>query len=66
MTLKPHTNAIATGHDGSTSFERCMSSVTVAIGQLERLDTAAFDAGQRHRITSAAVRLAACLKEQEQ
>ncbi len=71
MILKPHPtlglpHAIAVGYDGSTPFERCMSSVTVAIGQLERLDTASFDADQRHRIASAAARLAACLKERDQ
>lgn len=70
MILKPHPayglpHAIAVGYDGSTPFEQCLSSVTVAIGQLERLgDDLSPD--QRHRIASAAARLAACLKEQEQ
>ncbi len=70
MILKPHPtlglpHAIAVGHDGSTPFERCMSSLTVAIGQLERLgDDLSPD--QQDRIASSAARLAACLKERDQ
>lgn len=68
MILKPHPvygspHMVAT--DLTTSFERCMSDVTLAIGQLERL-TGDLTDDQRHRITCAAERLAAALKETEQ
>lgn len=71
MTLKPHPvyglpHAIATGFDGSTLFERCMSSATVAIGQLEQLDPATLDTHQRARLTAAAARLAATIKDLDQ
>jgi hypothetical protein len=71
MILKPHPvyglpHAIATDYDGSSAFERCMSSMTVAIGQIERLDPASLDADQRARLHAAAVRLASALKETEQ
>ena len=71
MILKPHPtyglpHAIATDYDGSTAFERCMSSATVAIGQLERLDLASLDREQRDRLNAAAARLASALKETEQ
>jgi hypothetical protein len=71
MILKPHPvyglpHAIATDYDGSSEFERCMSSMTVAIGQLERLDPASLDADQRARLHAAAMRLASALKETEQ
>jgi len=71
MILKPHPvyglpHAIATDYDGSCSFERCMSSVTVAVGQLERLDLANLDRDQRARLNDAAARLASALKETEQ
>jgi hypothetical protein len=71
MNLKPHPvyglpHAIATDYDGSTMFERCMSSTTVAIGQMERLDLASLDKEQRDRLNAAAVRLASALKETEQ
>ena len=71
MILKPHPvyglpHAIATDYDGSTAFERCMSSATVAIGQLERLDLASLDKEQRDRLNAAAARLASALKETEQ
>jgi hypothetical protein len=71
MRLKPHPvyglpHAIATGYDGSTLFERCMSSMTVAIGQLERLDLVGLDRDQRDRLTAAAERLAAALQETTQ
>jgi hypothetical protein len=71
MILKPHPvyglpHAIATDYDGSCSFERCMSSATVAIGQLERLDLASLDRDQRARLNAAAARLASALKETEQ
>lgn len=71
MILKPHPvyglpHAIATGHDGSTLFERCMSSATVAIGQLERLDLADLDKDQRDRLNAAAARLQACIWEMNQ
>ena len=71
MILKPHPvyglpHAIATDYDGSSAFERCMSSMTVAIGQLERLDLASLDGYQRARLTAAAARLASALKETEQ
>ncbi len=71
MILKPHPvyglpHAIATDYDGSCSFERCMSSATVAIGQLERLDPASLDRDQRDRLHAAAVRLASALKDTEQ
>lgn len=59
MILKPHPvyglpHAIAVDFDGSTLFERCMSSMTVAIGQLERLDQADLDTDQRDRVHAAA------------
>jgi hypothetical protein len=71
MNLKPHPiyglpHAIATDYDGSTAFERCMSSATVAVGQLERLDLASLDRDQRARLNAAAARLASALKETEQ
>jgi hypothetical protein len=71
MNLKPHPvyglpHAIATDYDGGSAFERCMSSMTVAIGQLERLDLASLDRDQRDRIHAAAERLASVLKETEQ
>jgi hypothetical protein len=71
MILKPHPvyglpHAIATDYDGSTAFERCMSSMTVAIGQLERLDPASLDADQRARLHAAAVRLQAARWEMDQ
>jgi hypothetical protein len=71
MILKPHPvyglpHAIATDYDGSCSFERCMSSMTVAIGQLERLDPASLDADQRARLHAAAVRLQAARWEMDQ
>jgi hypothetical protein len=71
MILKPHPvyglpHAIATDYDGSSAFERCMSSMTVAIGQLERLDLASLDADQRARLHAAAVRLQAARWEMDQ
>jgi hypothetical protein len=71
MNLKPHPvyglpHAIATDYDGSSAFERCMSSATVAIGQLERLDLASLDKEQRDRLNAAAARLASALKDTEQ
>jgi len=71
MNLKPHPiyglpHAIATDYDGGSAFERCMSSATVAIGQLERLDLASLDRDQRARLNAAAARLASALKETEQ
>jgi hypothetical protein len=71
MILKPHPvyglpHAIATDYDGSSAFERCMSSATVAVGQLERLDLASLGKEQRDRLNAAAARLASALKETEQ
>lgn len=71
MILKPHPvyglpHAIATDYDGSSLFERCMSSATVAIGQIERLDPASLDADQADRLHAAAMRLASAMKETEQ
>ena len=71
MILKPHPvyglpHAIATDYDGSCSFERCMSSMTVAIGQLERLDPASLDGYQRARLYAAAARLQAARWEMDQ
>ena len=71
MILKPHPvyglpHAIATDYDGSSAFERCMSSATVAVGQLERLDMASLTKEQRDRLNAAAARLASALKETEQ
>jgi hypothetical protein len=71
MNLKPHPvyglpHAIATDYDGSCSFERCMSSATVAVGQIERLDLASLDRDQRARLNAAAARLASALKDTEQ
>lgn len=71
MILKPHPvyglpHAIATDYDGSSAFERCMSSATVAIGQLERLDLASLDKEQRDRLNAAAARLQACIWEMNQ
>jgi hypothetical protein len=71
MILKPHPvyglpHAIATDYDGSSAFERCMSSATVAIGQLERLDLASLDADQRARLHAAAVRLQAARWDMDQ
>ena len=67
MILKPHPvyglpHAIATDYDGSSLFERCMSSATVAIGQIERLDLANLDKEQRDRLNAAAARLASAMK----
>ena len=67
MILKPHPvyglpHAIATDYDGSSAFERCMSSATVAIGQIERLDLANLDKEQRDRLNAAAARLASAMK----
>lgn len=67
MILKPHPvyglpHAIATDYDASSLFERCMSSATVAIGQLERLDLANLDKEQRDRLNAAAARLASAMK----
>ena len=68
MILKPHPvyglpDAIAIGHDASSLFERCMSSATVAIGQMERLDFANLDKEQRDRLNAAASRLQATIGE---
>ena len=67
MILKPHPvyglpHAIATDYDGSSLFERCMSSVTVAIGQMERLDLTELDPDQRDRLNAAVARLASAMK----
>jgi hypothetical protein len=43
-----------------------MSSMTVAIGQLERLDPASLDADQRARLNAAAARLQAAIREMNQ
>ncbi len=71
MILKPHPvyglpHAIATDYDGSSAFERCMSSATVAVGQIERLDLASLTKEQRDRLNAAAARLASALKGTEQ
>jgi hypothetical protein len=71
MILKPHPayglpHAIATDYDGSSAFERCMSSATVAIGQMERLDLASLNKDQRDRLNAAAARLQACIWETNQ
>jgi len=71
MILKPHPvyglpHAIATDYDGSSAFERCMSSMTVAIGQLERLDPASLDGYQRARLHAAGVRLQAARWDMDQ
>jgi hypothetical protein len=71
MILKPHPvyglpHAIATDYDGSSAFERCMSSMTVAIGQLERLDPASLTKEQRDRLNAAAARLQAAIWEMNQ
>ena len=71
MILKPHPtyglpHAIATDYDGSSAFERCMSSATVAIGQMERLDLASLNKEQRDRLNAAAARLQACIWEMNQ
>ena len=71
MILKPHPvyglpHAIATDYDGSSLFERCMSSATVAIGQLARLDLASLDKDQRDRLNAAAARLASAMKDLDQ
>jgi hypothetical protein len=71
MILKPHPvyglpHAIATDYDGSSEFERCMSSATVAIGQLERLDLASLTKEQRDRLNAAAARLQATIWEMNQ
>ena len=71
MILKPHPvyglpHAIATDYDGSSAFERCMSSATVAIGQIERLDLASLDKEQRDRLNAAAARLASAMKDLNQ
>jgi hypothetical protein len=71
MILKPHPvyglpHAIATDYDGSTAFERCMSSATVAIGQLERLDLTSLTKEQRDRLNAAAARLQAAIWEMDQ
>lgn len=67
MILKPHPvyglpHAIATDYDAGSAFERCMSSATVAIGQLERLDLASLDKEQRNRLNAATTRLASAMK----
>ena len=71
MILKPHPvyglpHAIATDYDGSSAFERCMSSATVAIGQLERLDLASLTKEQRARLHAAAARLQAARWDMDQ
>ena len=71
MILKPHPvyglpHAIATDYDAGSAFERCMSSATVAIGQLEQLDPATLDTYQRARLDAAAARLAATIKDLDQ
>jgi hypothetical protein len=71
MNLKPHPvyglpHAIATDYDGGSEFERCMSSMTVAIGQLERLDLASLTKEQRDRLNAAAARLQANIWEMNQ
>ena len=71
MILKPHPvyglpHAIATDYDASSLFERCMSSATVAIGQLERLDLTNLDKEQRDRLNAAAARLQAAIWEMNQ
>ena len=72
MILKPHPvyglpHAIATtDYDGSSEFERCMSSMTVAVGQLERLDLASLTKEQRDRLNAAAARLQAAIWEMNQ
>lgn len=71
MILKPHPayglpHAIATDYDAGSAFERCMSSATVAIGQLERLDLANLDTEQRDRLNAAAARLASAMKDLNQ
>jgi len=71
MNLKPHPvyglpHAIATDYDGGSAFERCMSSMTVAIGQLERLDPASLDGYQRARLHAAGVRLQAARWDMDQ
>jgi hypothetical protein len=68
MILKPHPvyglpHAIATSYDSSTPFEQCMSSATVAIGQMERLDLSGLDEEQRDRLNAAAARLQALVSE---
>jgi hypothetical protein len=65
--LYGHPHAIMSAEDlAPRTFERCMSDVTVAIGQLERLDLAGLDRDQRDRLTAAAARLAAALQETAQ
>lgn len=71
MILKPHPvyglpHAIATDYDASSPFERCMSSMTVAIGQLERIDRADLDKDQRARLNNATARLQAAIWETNQ
>lgn len=71
MILKPHPvyglpHAIATDYDAGSAFERCMSSATVAIGQLERLDLSSLDTYQRDRLNAAAARLASAMKDLNQ
>jgi len=66
--LKPHPiyglpHMVAT--DLTTSFERCMSDVTLAIGRIERLPAGLTD-DQRDRLAAAAERLAAALQETAQ
>lgn len=71
MILKPHPvyglpHIIATDYDASSPFERCMSSATVAVGQLERLDLASLNKEQRVRLNAAAARLQAAIWEMNQ
>ena len=58
---RPH--AIVSVHDLTPrTFEECMSTLTMAIGQLERLATT-LSPEQRDRVTAAAARLAATTEE---
>jgi len=57
--LYGHPHAIASVHDLTPrTFEECLSSLTMAIGQLERLTTG-LSPEQRDRVTAAAARLTA-------
>lgn len=59
----PH--AIMSVHDLTPrTFEECMSTLTMSIGQLERLATT-LNPEQRDRVTAAAARLAATTEVQQ-
>jgi len=63
--LYGHPHAIMSVHDLTPrTFEECLSSLTMAIGQLERLTTD-LSSEQRERVTAACARLAATTQKEK-